>query len=115
VTSGEGMDRCELTLYGRQKELVEQVAAIGRPTVLTLEVGKPVELGAVGEMLDAIIVPWFGGEMGAKAIADVLTGRVNPAGQLPVSFPRSVGTLPCYYSRLPGASAEYLEGKRDAL
>lgn len=115
VTSGEGMDRCELTLYGRQKELVERVAATGKPVVLVLEVGKPVELGAVGDVLDAIVVPWFGGEMGAKAIADALTGKVNPAGRLPVSFPRSVGTLPCYYSRLPGASAEYLEGKRDAL
>jgi beta-glucosidase len=115
VTSGEGMDRCELTLYGRQKELVKRVADTGKPAVLVLEVGKPVELGAAGEALDAIVVPWFGGEMGAKAITDVLTGKVNPAGRLPVSFPRSVGTLPCYYSRLPGASAEYLEGKRDAL
>lgn len=115
VTSGEGMDRCELTLYGRQKELVERVSAAGKKTVLVLEVGKPKELGAAGEALDAIVVPWFGGEMGAKAIADVLTGKVNPAGRLPVSFPRSVGMLPCYYSRLPGASAEYLEGKRNAL
>ncbi len=115
VTSGEGMDRRELTLYGRQKELADRVAALGKPAVLVLEVGKPVELGAAGEMLDAIVVPWFGGEMGAKAIADVLTGKVNPAGRLPVSFPRSVGTLPCYYSRLPGASTEYLEGRRDAL
>jgi beta-glucosidase len=115
VTSGEGMDRCELTLYGRQKELVKRVADTGKPAVLVLEVGKPVELGTAGEALDAVVVPWFGGEMGAKAIADVLTGKVNPAGRLPVSFPRSVGTLPCYYSNLPGASAEYLEGKRDAI
>ncbi len=115
VTSGEGMDRCGLTLYGRQKELVERVASAGKRTVLVLEVGKPVELGAAEEALDAIVVPWFGGEMGAKAIADVLTGKVNPAGRLPVSFPRSVGVLPCYYSRLPGASAEYLEGRRDPL
>ncbi len=114
VTSGEGMDRCELTLYGRQKELAERVAALDVPTVMVLEVGKPVELGGVEAALDAIVVPWFGGEMGAKAIASILTGRANPAGRLPVSFPRSVGMLPLYYSRLPGASAEYLEGRRDA-
>jgi beta-glucosidase len=115
VTSGEGMDRSDLILFGRQKELVERVAAIGKPTVLVLEAGKPVDLGEAAPNLDAILVPWFGGELGAKAIADILTGKENPAGRLPVSFPRSVGTLPCYYSRLPGASAEYLEGKRDAV
>ena len=115
VTSGEGMDRSDLVLFGRQKELVERVAAIGKPTALVLEAGKPVDLGEAAQQIDAILVPWFGGELGAKAIADILTGKENPAGRLPVSFPRSVGTLPCYYSRLPGASAEYLEGKRDAV
>lgn len=115
VTSGEGMDRSDLTLFGRQKELVERAAAINKPTVLVLEAGKPVDLGEAGERISAVLVPWFGGELGAKAIADILKGKENPAGRLPVSFPRSVGTLPCYYSRLPGASAEYLEGQRGAL
>ncbi len=115
VTSGEGMDRSDLILFGRQKELVDRVAALCKPTVLVLEVGKPVDLGEAGKTIPAILVPFFGGELGAKAIANLLTGRENPAGRLPVSFPRSVGTLPCYYSRLPGASTEYLEGRRDAL
>lgn len=115
VTSGEGMDRSELILFGRQKELVDRVAALSKPTVLVLEVGKPVDLGEAEKTIDAILVPFFGGELGAQAIVNLLTGHENPAGRLPISFPRSVGTLPCYYSRLPGASAEYLEGKRDAL
>jgi beta-glucosidase len=110
VTSGEGMDRSDLTLFGEQSKLVSRIAALGKPTVLVLEAGKPVALGEAGEQIDAVCVPWFGGEMGAKAIVDVLLGNASPAGRLPVSFPHGVGCLPCYYSRLPGASADYLEG-----
>lgn len=116
VTSGEGMDRSTMTLYGRQDELVRRVGALGKPSVLVLEVGKPVDLSGYVEGMDAILVPWFGGELGARAIARVLTGAVSPAGRLPISFPRSVGHLPCYYSMLPGTSAgEYLEGPSGPL
>lgn len=116
VTSGEGMDRCTMTLYGRQDELVRRTAALGKPTVLVLEVGKPVEMTGYVDAVDAILVPWFGGELGARAIAQALLGHISPSGRLPVSFPRSVGTLPCYYSMLPGTSAEgYLEGPAGAL
>ncbi|MDE7006855.1 MAG: fibronectin type III-like domain-contianing protein, partial [Lachnospiraceae bacterium] len=65
--------------------------------------------------VDGILAAWFGGEMGAKAIADVLLGEISPSGKLPVSFPKSEGHLPCYYSALPGGSPIYLEGERKAL
>lgn len=116
VTSGEGMDRSTMTLYGKQDELVRRVLEVGKPTVLVLEVGKPVDLSAYVDQVDAILVPWFGGELGARAISKLLVGRVSPSGKLPISFPRSVGHLPCYYSLLPGTSAgEYLEGPATAL
>ena len=115
VTSGEGMDRCDLKLYGKQKELVERVGALGKPSVLVLENGKPVDLREETESMDAILVAWFGGELGAKAIAEALFGKINPSGRLPISFPKSVGHIPCYYSRLPGGSREYLEGNINAL
>ncbi|MCL6458101.1 MAG: glycoside hydrolase family 3 C-terminal domain-containing protein [Gorillibacterium sp.] len=115
VTSGEGMDRSDLRLYGRQKELVERICALGKRTILVLENGKPVDLSYESEHCDAIVVAWFGGEFGAKAIVDVLFGDVSPSGKLPISFPRSVGHLPCYYSMLPGGSSDYLEGTRNAL
>ncbi len=115
VTSGEGMDRCDLRLYGKQRKLVQEVCALGKPTILVLENGKPVDLSYEAEKCDAILVSWFGGELGARAITDVLLGDVSPSGKLPISFPRSVGHIPCYYSRLPGGSSEYLEGKTDAL
>lgn len=115
VTSGEGMDRCSIKLYGRQNQLIQSVAGLGKPTVLVLENGKAVDLGEASGQVDSIIAAWFGGELGARAIARVLTGAVNPSGKLPVSFPRGEGQLPCYYSRLPGGSAMYLEGDSSAL
>jgi len=115
ITSGEGMDRSDLRLYGRQRELVEAVCALGKPTILVLENGKPVDLSYESQHCDAIVTAWFGGELGAKAIVDVLLGKESPSGKLPISFPRSVGHLPCYYSLLPGGSEGYLEGTRKAL
>lgn len=115
VTSGEGMDRCDLKLYGKQQELIRQAALLKKPTVLVLENGKPVDLSWEKDQVDGILAAWFGGEMGAKAIADVLLGEISPSGKLPVSFPKSVGHLPCYYSALPGGSPIYLEGERKAL
>lgn len=112
VTSGEGMDRWDLKLYGKQQELIRRVSALGKPMVLVLEIGKPVDLTDEAEHMDSILVAWFGGEFGAKAIADVLFGEVSPSGRLPVSFPKNVGCLPCYYSMLPGGSPLYLEGEK---
>ena len=115
VTSGEGMDRCDLKLYGKQRELIEKVSKLGKKTVLVLENGKPVDLSEETEWADSILVAWFGGEFGAKAIANVLFGEVNPSGRLPISFPKGVGYLPCYYAALPGGAPSYLEGERKEL
>lgn len=115
VTSGEGMDRCDLKLYGKQQELIRQVCAVHKPAILILENGKPVDLSWEKEHVSSILVAWFGGELGAKAIADVLFGDISPSGHLPISFPKSVGHLPCYYSMLPGGSPVYLEGARKEL
>ncbi|MBQ8718652.1 MAG: glycoside hydrolase family 3 C-terminal domain-containing protein [Clostridia bacterium] len=115
VTSGEGMDRNDLRLYGRQQELIRRVAETGTPVVLVLENGKPVDLSAEVNLCDGILECWFVGEMGAYAIAEVLTGERAPAGRLPITFPKNVGCLPCYYNRLPGGSEHYLEGSRAPL
>lgn len=112
VTSGEGMDRWDLKLYGKQQELIRRVSELGKPVVLVLENGKPVDLTYETEHLDSILVAWFGGEFGAKAIADILFGEISPSGKLPITFPQNVGSLPCYYSMLPGGSPFYLEGEK---
>ncbi len=112
ITSGEGKDRCEVTLAGRQRELVQKLAALGKPLVLVLENGKCVDLSEEDGCCNAILAAWFGGEFGAQAIAEALLGQLNPAGRLPVSFPQSSTRLPCYYSMLPGGSLEFMEGSK---
>ena len=115
VTSGEGRDRCELTLHGRQRELIEKLAELGKPLVLVLENGKPLELSRESEVCDGILMTFFGGESGAKAIVEALLGKFSPGGRLPISLPRSSTRIPCYYSMLPGGDRNFMEGPKDAL
>ncbi|MGN1451476.1 MAG: glycoside hydrolase family 3 N-terminal domain-containing protein [Eubacteriales bacterium] len=115
ISSGEGRDRCLLTLCGRQRELLLRLGALGKPLVFVLENGKPLDISAESAVSNAILETWFGGERGAEAIVDTLLGRNNPAGRLPFSLPRNSGMIPCYYSMLPGSSNEYYEGDGSAL
>ena len=115
ISSGEGRDRCEITLCGKQTELIKKLSATGKPLVFVMIHGKPLAIKDESELSDAILSCWFGGECGPQAICDVLLGKVNPAGRLPFSLPRRSTMIPCYYSMLPGASNEYYEGKGDAL
>jgi len=115
ITSGEGRDRCELTLNGRQRELIEKLAALGKPLVLVLENGKPLDISRENDVCNAILMTFFGGESGAKAIVEALLGDFSPAGRLPLSLPRSSTRIPCYYSMLPGGAGDFLEGPKNAL
>ena len=96
-TSGEGCDAHDLRLPGRQEELLEAVLATGTPVVLVLLVGRPYELGRQVDRLPAVVCGFFPGEDGAAALADVLAGRVNPSGRLPVSFPGAGANQPATY------------------
>ena len=115
VTSGEGRDRCELTLAGRQRELIEKLAELGKPLILVLENGRQLELSVETECCNAIVMTFFGGETGARAIVEGLLGKVNPAGRLPLSLPRHSTRIPCYYSILPGGEHMFVEGTRRPL
>lgn len=115
ISSGEGRDRCELTLCGRQSELMKKLSETGKPMIFAMIHGKPLAINEESDISDAVLSCWFGGECGSQAICDVLLGKVNPAGRLPFSLPRRSTMIPCYYSMLPGASNEYYEGKGDAL
>lgn len=114
-TSGEGVDRSSLDLPGAQLKLLKAVHETGTPVVLVLQNGRPITMGWEAEHIPAILEAWYPGENGGHAIAEVLFGDYNPAGRLPISFPRSIGQLPVYYNRRRGGSAHYVEGDNRPL
>ncbi len=97
-TCGENCDRDDLDLPGMQQELLEAVASAGKPTVLVLMTGRANSLAWAKENVDAILNVWEPGQMGGQAVAEVLSGKVNPSGKLPVTMPRSVGQVPTVYN-----------------
>jgi beta-glucosidase len=99
--SGEAASRAHLTFLNKQPELLDALIATGKPIVLLIMAGRPVELGRYAEQIPAIMLTWFPGTETGTALTDVLFGDVSPSGKLPVSYPRAVGQLPIYYNRLP--------------
>lgn len=108
-TSGENFDRVSLDLPGRQLALAKAVWATGTPTVLVLQSGRPVSANWENDHLPAILEAWFPGEQGGAAVAETLFGDNAPSGRLPITFPRSVGQVPCHYARRPGGGKKYVE------
>ncbi|KRE29117.1 beta-glucosidase [Agromyces sp. Soil535] len=96
-TSGEGCDAETLDLPGAQAALLEAVLDAGTPTVLTMLAGRPYVLGTAPERAAGIVQAFFPGEEGTRAIAAILSGRVNPSGRLPVSVPATPGAQPSTY------------------
>ncbi len=96
--SGEAASRSSIDLPGEQEQLLEAVAATGKPVVLVLINGRPLNLTGAAAHVPAIVEAWYPGVEGGNAIADVLFGDANPGGKLPVTFPRSTGQVPIYYA-----------------
>ena len=111
-TSGESRDRSSLDLPGRQKELLRAVetSAPGKPVILVLVSGRPLSLSWEDHHLSAILEAWFPGEEGAAAIAGAIFGDFSPAGRTPMSFPRSVGQVPVFYSHKPSGGKSRWKG-----
>ena len=98
LMSGEAASRSSLKLSGGQQELLEAVVALGKPVVLVLVNGRPLDISWAAEHVPAILEVWYPGSQGGNGVADVLFGDANPAGHLPVSWPRNAGTAPVYYN-----------------
>jgi beta-glucosidase len=96
--SGEAAARSTLDLPGRQEELIEAIKATGKPFAVVLFSGRPLALEDVVDDAPAILEAWFPGVQAGPAVADVVFGKVNPGGKLPVSFPRRLGQVPIYYN-----------------
>ncbi len=99
--TGEAEARTTIDLPGKQQELITKIRATGKPFTVVLFNGRPLTLPDVDAKATAILEAWFPGIEAGNAVADVLFGKVNPGGKLPVSFPRRVGQIPIYYNHEP--------------
>ncbi len=108
-------DRDNLELVGMQNELAEAILATGKPVVVVLINGRPLSVSYLKEKAPAILEAWYAGQETGRAVFDVIFGKVNPGGRLPVTFPVNAGQLPAYYNRKPSMSRQYLFGEDEPL
>ncbi|MDB5457881.1 MAG: beta-glucosidase [Caulobacter sp.] len=101
-------DRASLDLIGQQNDLAKAIFDLGKPTVVLLLNGRPLSVNLLKERAGALIEGWYLGQETGNAVADVLFGRANPGGKLPVSIARGVGQLPIFYNHKPTARRGYL-------
>jgi beta-glucosidase len=99
--SGEASSRSILDLPGNQLQLIQQIAATGKPYVVVLMNGRPLTIPWLADNAPALLEAWYPGTEGGDAVADLLFGKVDPSGKLPMSFPRNVGQIPISYNELP--------------
>ena len=97
--SGENASRSTIALPQIQEELVKELKEAGKPVILVLSNGRPLELNRMEPLCDAILEIWQPGINGARSMAGILSGRINPSGKLAMTFPYSTGQIPIYYNR----------------
>ncbi len=108
-------DRDSLDLMGQQNDLARAIFDLGKPTVVFLLNGRPLSVNLLAERADALVEGWYLGQETGHAAADILFGRANPGGKLPVSIARNVGQLPIFYNHKPSARRGYLDGSTKPL
>jgi beta-glucosidase len=110
LEEGEFRDRAFITLPGLQEDLIQAVAATGKPVVVVLIGGSAIGMSRWLDNVAAVVDAWYPGEQGGNAVADVLFGDYNPAGRLPITFAMSEGQLPLSYDHKPtGRGDDYLD------
>ncbi|GHT11531.1 beta-glucosidase [Bacteroidia bacterium] len=109
MENGEGFDRANLDLMGKQMDLLQALKSTGKPLVVVYIQGRPLNMNWAAENADALLTAWYPGQEGGNAVADVLLGDYNPAGRLPISIPRNVGQIPVYYNKKNPRGHHYVE------
>ena len=108
ILSGEAHGRANLDLPGVQSDLINELEKTGKPIITVIMAGRPLSIKNILSSSKAVLYAWHPGTMGGPAIADVLFGKVNPSGKLPISIPVSGGQCPIYYSKKnTGRPADY--------
>ena len=107
VTCGENFDSCTLELPEVQKHLLREIKNTGKTVILVLVTGRPYCIAEECDLADAVFQTWYPGEQGGNALCDLLFGNVSPCGKLPITFPKSLGHLPCYYNYKPTSRGIY--------
>lgn len=111
IEEGEFQDRSKLNLPGKQEELILELAKTGKPIVVVLVGGSAIVMERWLNEVDGVVMMWYAGEQQGRALANVLSGKVNPSGKLPITFPRSEGQLPLSYWHEPtGRGDDYIDG-----
>lgn len=100
VDCGEGIDVASLELPGNQLKLLKKLTDLGKPVISVLIQGRPYIVTEAEQLSNALICSWYPGQQGADALADILTGKINPSGKLSVSIPYASNCLPAYYNRV---------------
>ncbi len=116
--TGENTSRSTIALPAIQAQLMEKLKATGKPIVLVLSNGRPLDISQLEPMADAIVEMWQPGTAGGAPLAGVLSGRINPSGKLAITFPRSTGQVPVYYDMRQSArpnSGKYQDISTDPL
>ena len=107
---GEGVDKASLSLGGVQEKLIKTVAKTGTPVILVLIEGRPYSLGEIEPYCAAIMTAWYPGPYGGRAIAEIISGKINPSGKLPVSVARSTEQIPVNYNcKIIDAGMSYVD------
>lgn len=120
LQSGEAASRADISLPKIQKRLLDSVYEVNQNIAVVLFCGRPLELAELLPKMKSLLIAWFPGTEGAKAVADTLSGKLNPSGRLSISFPRMSGQCPVHYRAFstgrpsnPNAEFNYASGYID--
>ena len=100
ILSGEARCRADISLPGAQTQMMEALAATGKPVVMIVIAGRPLTIGREAEQAAAVLYAFHPGTMAGPALFNLITGKVVPSGKTPITFPKLVGQIPFYYNRL---------------
>lgn len=100
-TAGENIDRDDISLAGLQQQLVEELQKSGKPVIVVLVNSRPISIPWINQNVSAVLEAWEPGSFGGTAVADIIYGKVNPSGKLPISFPQNAGQIGTFYNHKP--------------